>query len=137
MDRLASRVASHERKLQALELRKAGVPFQAIADKLGYRSASGAFAAVKAALRDTLREPADALRELELARLDAMLLGLWRRAQSGDDKAVDRCLRIAERRARLLGLDAPANTKVELTLEDIDREIERLEGELKVKEKNS
>lgn len=134
MERLSNKVASHERKLQALELRKAGVSFQAIADALGYRSASGAFAAVKAALKTTLREPANELRELELARLDALLLPLWRRAQGGDDKAVDRCLRIMERRARLLGLDAPTNTKVELTLEDIDREIDRLEAELKAKE---
>ena len=107
MERLANKLASHDRKLRALELRKAGVPFQAIADQLGYRSSSGAFNAVKAALKATLREPADELRELEVARLDAMLLPLWRRVQSGDEKAVDRVLRIMERRARLLGLDAP------------------------------
>lgn len=134
MDRLANKLASHDRKLQALELRKAGVSFQAIADALGYRSASGAFAAVKAALNATLREPASELRELELARLDALLLPFWRRAQGGDDKAVDRCLRIMERRARLLGLDAPTNTKVELSLEDIGRDIDRIEAAVKAKE---
>ena len=107
MDRLSNKVASHERKLRALELRKAAVPYQQIADELGYRSASGAFNAVKAALKATLREPAEELRELELARLDAMLLPLWRRIQRGDEKAIDRALRIMERRARLLGLDAP------------------------------
>jgi hypothetical protein len=107
MDRLTNKVASHERKLRALELRKAAVPYQQIADELGYRSASGAFNAVKAALKATLREPAEELRELELARLDAMLLPLWRRVQRGDEKAIDRALRIMERRARLLGLDAP------------------------------
>jgi len=107
MERLANKLASHDRKLQALELRKAAATYQQIADQLGYRSASGAFNAVKAALKATLREPADELRELELARLDAMLLPLWRRVQSGDEKAVDRVLRIMERRARLLGLDAP------------------------------
>jgi hypothetical protein len=107
MERLANKLASHDRKLQALELRKAAATYQQIADQLGYRSASGAFNAVKAALKATLREPADELRELELARLDAMLLPLWRRVPSGDEKAVDRVLRIMERRARLLGLDAP------------------------------
>jgi hypothetical protein len=112
MERLANQIASHERKLQALELRKAGATFQQIADQLGYRSASGAFNAVKAALKATLREPADELRELELTRLDAMLLPLWRRVQSGDEKAVDRVLRIMERRARLLGLDAPTRGEI-------------------------
>jgi hypothetical protein len=107
MERLANKLASHDRKLQALELRKAAVSYQQIADQLGYRSASGAFNAVKAALKATLREPANELRDLEVARLDAMLLVLWRRVQSGDEKAVDRVLRIMERRARLLGLDAP------------------------------
>ena len=105
MKRLSAKLASHERKLQALELRKAGASFQAIADRLGYRSASGAYAAVKAALRDTLREPAQELRELELARLDSALLAIWRRVQDGDDKAIDRLLGIMKRRSELLGLD--------------------------------
>ena len=41
-----------------------------------------------------------------------MLLPLGRRVQTGDEKAVDRALRIMERRARLLGLDAPASVEV-------------------------
>ncbi len=40
-----------------------------------------------------------------------MLLALWRRVQSGDDHAIDRALRIMERRARLLGLDAATKTE--------------------------
>jgi hypothetical protein len=35
-----------------------------------------------------------------------MLLGLWQKASRGDPASVDRVLRIQERRARLLGLDA-------------------------------
>ena len=105
MKRLSAKLASHERKLQALELRKAGASYAAIAEQLGYRSASGAFAAVRAALRDTLREPAQEVRELELARLDAAQLALWRRVQSGEEKAIDRLLGIMKRRAELLGLD--------------------------------
>jgi len=38
-------------------------------------------------------------------------------------------LRVKERRARLLGLDAPQRGKFELTLDDIDREIARHEAE--------
>jgi len=126
-----ARVKAHDRHLQALELRKAGATYQAIAEQLGYASPRGAHKAVASALKATLREPADALRELELARLDSALLAIWRRVQSGDDKAIDRLVRIMERRAKLLGLDEPPRTKVTLTLDDIDREIARLEAELK------
>ena len=105
MRSLTRQVRAHERHLQALELRKAGVTYEVIAGQLGYANASGARKAVVSALKATLREPAAELRELELARLDAMLLPLWRPVQAGDEKAIDRALRIMERRARLLGLD--------------------------------
>ena len=85
----------------------AGATYQAIAEQLGYANAKGAHKAVASAMKLTLCEPAEELRELEVARLDAMLLALWRRVQSGDEKAIDRALKIAERRAKLLGLDAP------------------------------
>ena len=113
MDSQTRRVQAHDRHLQALELRKAGATYQSIADKLGYSCAKGAHKAVASALKATLREPADGVRELEIARLDAMLLPLWRRVQNGDERAVDRVLKIMERRAKLLGLDAPA--KIEQT----------------------
>ena len=105
-----------ERQRQALELRKAGVDYRAIAERLGYRSVASAHEAVKTALRRTLQEPADELREMELSRLDQMLLGLWPKATKGDTWAVDRVLKIMERRASLLGLDARA--KRELTGKD-------------------
>lgn len=51
------------------------------------------------------------IRELEIARLDELHRALWSYAVPStgvpDDKAVDRVLKIAERRAKLLGLDAP------------------------------
>jgi hypothetical protein len=129
--RLANVLASHERHLQALELRKAGASYRTIAEQLGYRGVSGAFKAVTSALKATLKEPAEELRTLELERLDAMLLPLWRRVQNGDEKAVDRVLRIAERRAKLLGLDAPTRRELsgpdggpiesEVTYEDLSR----------------
>ena len=111
MDSQTRRVQAHTRHLQALELRKAGATYQAIADQLGYANARGAHKAVASALKATLREPADEVRDLEVARLDAMLLPLWRRVQQGDERAVDRALKIMERRARLLGLDAPSKSE--------------------------
>lgn len=105
-------LAAAERQRQALELRKAGVGFQAIADRLGYKDHSGAYRAVKTALKKTLQEPADEVRRVEVERLDAMLLGLWSSAKAGNLLAVDRVLRIMQRRADLLGLDAPQKREI-------------------------
>lgn len=107
MDSQTRRLQAHERHLQALELRKAGATYKAIADQLGYASPKGAHKAVRSALKATLREPADELRELEAERLDAALLAIWRRVTKGDDKAIDRLLGIMKRRMELFGLAAP------------------------------
>lgn len=100
-------VNAHERTLQALELRKAGLAYTVIADKLGYATRGAAWAAVMRALKRTLQEPADEVRALEVERLDALYLQMFSRAMKGDYGAVDRCIKISERRAKLLGLDAP------------------------------
>jgi hypothetical protein len=58
-------------------------------------------------LRETLQEPADEVRQLELLRLDRYLSAIAEKVDSGDLKAIDRALKIMERRSKLLGLDAP------------------------------
>ena len=98
------------RERQALELRMAGKGYQAIGDALGI-TAPGAADAVRRAiakLEAETAEKAEEVRRLELDRLDAMLEGLWEKAQDGDPQAIDRVLRIQERRAKYLGIDAPA-----------------------------
>ncbi len=111
-----SQIKALDRQLKALELRKAGVPYQTIADQLGYSDRGSAYNSVQTALKKTLAEPADEVRRLELERLDALLMGMYPQARKGNQGAVDRCLRIMERRAKLLGLDAP--TKAELSGKD-------------------
>jgi hypothetical protein len=96
-----------EKQRRALELRKAGVTLARIAQELGYKDASGAYRAICTALDRTLREPADAVRDLELERLDKMLFSLELRLIDGDVQAIDRALKIMDRRAKYLGLDAP------------------------------
>ncbi|MGQ9555903.1 MAG: hypothetical protein ACUVWR_17520 [Anaerolineae bacterium] len=109
------RIRTIERDQQALELRKAGVPYLEIAARLGWRSASTAHVAVTRALRRTLQEPADELRELEVARLDALLFAIWPQTSEGNLDAIDRALRIMERRAKLLGLDRPVEQKLDVS----------------------
>lgn len=105
-------VNAHEKTLQALELRKEGYAYNVIADKLGYKSKGTAWAAVNRALKQTRQEPADEVRKLEVERLDALYKAMYPQALKGNQGAVDRCLRIAERRAKLLGLDAPEKQEV-------------------------
>ncbi len=82
-----------------------------IAQTLGV-STHTAFTDVRRALRETLQEPADAVRSMELARLDALLRAVWRRATGGHLEAIASALRIMERRAVMLGLDAPRRIDV-------------------------
>jgi hypothetical protein len=63
-------------------------------------------------------------------RLDALWQPMYARALTGDHGAVDRCLRIPERRAAINGLDAPVKIRRPVITEvDIQRAIGRLERE--------
>lgn len=107
----ARRVRGRGNQLRALELRKAGLTFQQIADQLGIRKQS-AHEHVTVAMERLRAESDQAVRELvalEAARLDQLQAGLWRDAVRGDVPAVTAVLRVMERRARLLGLDADPN----------------------------
>lgn len=91
---------------KALELHLAGTPYDQIATFLGYKSKGAAHTAVQRALarQGGRREdtPAEKVADSELARLDAMLQGLWPAARRGDVYAVDRVLKIEERRAEII-----------------------------------
>lgn len=91
-----------ERMRQALELRLAGATYEAISTQLGYAGPSGAHKAVQTALASRMNEQAPDVVQTEVARLDALLTGLWAKARRGDVQAVDRVLRISERRMQLL-----------------------------------
>jgi ABC-type phosphate/phosphonate transport system ATPase subunit len=105
-------LAIAEKQRQALELRKAGATYHAIAQQLGYHDESGARYAVRAILQRVEVESADtyrALQLLELLDLRRAIIAHARNATGGESqlKAIDRLLKIQEREARLLGLDAP------------------------------
>lgn len=100
-------LANLELSVKALELRKAGHTYQEIADKVGYKGPQWAYDAVQKALKRTLQQPTDDVRKMECERLDRMQLALWERVTNGDLDAVDAALRVMNRRAKLLGLDAP------------------------------
>ena len=100
---------SADRALQAYEMRKQGHTYQQIGDALGI-TAQGAFMIVNRRLKHInaeLAEDVEEMRRLEVERLDRMLVCLDEKILDGDVQAVDKALKVGERRARLLGLDAP------------------------------
>ena len=119
-----------DRERKVLEARLLGMSFDQIAASLGYASKSGAHHAYKRALQRTIQEPADEVRQQELERLDRLWRGIIDPASRGDVQAINTALRIMERRARYLGLDAPVKAQHEVTVyeggTEIDREVERL-----------
>jgi orotate phosphoribosyltransferase-like protein len=103
------------RRLEALDLRKAGFTYRAIATqlKITHETArSDVMTALKQLSERQDTETAE-YRNLELERLDRMMLAVWSDALKGHLGAVDRVLKISERRARLMGLDAPTKQEIE------------------------
>ena len=116
-----------ERRVRAIELRKAGLGYRQISEQLGV-SVQQAWRDVQKALADLAKMEQDHAREyrqLELERLDALLSPLWLRARGRriqhddgtvedvppDYAAVDRVMRLMEARRRLLGLDVQPEDK--------------------------
>jgi hypothetical protein len=146
-------IADRERDDQAVELRRRGLTHRQIAAQLGYKSPSSAVEAIERSLAGTRREANDEVRKLEVDRLDDLRRAAWRvlakthisvsngRAVTHpvtgevltDDmpqlQAIDRLLKIAERYAKLLGLDAPVRAKVEVQ-DGLDAQIEDLVSQL-------
>lgn len=102
----------HAREI--FELRKQGLSQTAIAERVGVTqgAVSRSLKAYLAKLAAETMEDAEEVRSLELERLDAILIPMLQAATSGEETAVDRVIKIMDRRAKLLGLDAPTKAHV-------------------------
>lgn len=98
--------------LQMLKWRREGWAYREIADAFGLPTEHHAFKIVLRQIKLLAREAAEDVRAIEVDRLDALLKGVWPNAVLGDTKAVDAAIKIMNRRAELLGLDAPAKVDV-------------------------
>lgn len=116
----AKRVIRASRRQEAFALRRQGESFESIAHHLGVTPKTVAVW-VREAIRDIPKEAADDLRALELARLDAVLAPQMRLALAGDSYAVDRVLKIMERRAKFLNLDAQSTEGIQAVNNLLDR----------------
>lgn len=109
--------ARAERRDRAVTLRREGMTIREISAELEV-APSTAWADIKAALEAIPAENAEQLRQQEADRLDALQRAIWDAALAGDLHALDRVLKISDRRCRLLGLDLPA--RIEQATVDID-----------------
>jgi hypothetical protein len=109
---------------KAIELRIAGWTHQAIGDRLGYDEST-----IRIWVREEMErlhalevQCMDSIRRLQLERLEHMLEGLWAGASNGNPKAVEATLKVLDRQAKLLGLDAPEKVELEHHIQQIAEE---------------
>jgi hypothetical protein len=126
--------ATLEKEAKVLEMRRGGLTFDMIATRLGYAGASGAYKAYQTACNRIVYSEVVETREIEMDRLDIAQAAIWGDLINGATpevraRAVFAYIKIAERRAKLLGLDMPTRAQIEVThydRETIDSEVARL-----------
>lgn len=98
-----------EREAIAFELRKQGLSYNEIGKRLNTTSTTAwnYVNSVLTSINEKLNEDVTRVRILEVSRLDDMLAKLYPKIMAGQEGAITTALRIAERRSKMLGLDAP------------------------------
>lgn len=151
--RFARTIEGAERDTEAARLKARGLSYNQIARDLGYADHAGAYKAVQRALAAVPVESVDELRAVQSAQIDDLTARAIEVLESthyaftqrgdlvfGPDgqpliddmpvlHAIDRLIRLAERRAKLMGLDAPARHEV-TTLDYLDAQIRDAADEL-------
>lgn len=117
VDRLEAESAELTR--QCLELRLAGGNLESIGRTVGLHK-SNVSRRIKAALAAIPEPEAAEMRKIENERLNVMQAAIWGKVRKGDYGAVDRVIKISERRSRLNGLDAPQRVDLGAMAVDID-----------------
>jgi hypothetical protein len=123
--------AQIEKENAVLALRSKSLTWRSIAEQTGYSSGSGALKAYMRAIKRQQKEPVDAALFMELERLDLLQEVYWEPAIQGNMRAGEFVLRIMDRRAKFLGLDAPTKIQAEVVNYDggagsIDAEVDRI-----------
>lgn len=128
---IAKELTTREKKLQVMELKKAGWSNRQIAVKFGMKPNT-----IKKWISDELRylrekcsESLMEMIEIQSMQYDEVLRSFWEDAiEHRNYRAADIILRVWERKAKLLGLDAPEKqVRVDLVSTDTMNEAELLE----------
>lgn len=110
----ASNLAVRKREQLAMDLRLGGYTYEQAAQKIKINgkpvTAAAVYMMVMRVLdrqqQDTL-EKVPKVREIEVNRCDTYLKAMLPQAKKGNVNTIMACIKVAERRSRLLGLDAP------------------------------
>ena len=104
------------RRSQVIKLRLEGNSLRAIAQTLGVALSTvhGDLTAMLQGLKDAQKLCAEEYLTLELERLDMATQAIAQRVQEGHLGAIDRWLKISERRAKLLGLDKAPQQSIDV-----------------------
>jgi hypothetical protein len=118
---LYRRLRGAERELRVYEMKLEGAPNHEIAASLGCSVATVAKILHKVLKRaeEAAEANVDQLRKLDAARLDSLFRSLYPLATKGTSnspRAAEVCIKIMERKARLLGLDAPIKQEIDINL---------------------
>lgn len=116
-ERDANRLEAAERREKALRLRLAGATYEEIGRAFNVNK-STAKRWIDTSIANVEKETATELVTLENMRLDVAQRAIMPNVAKGHLGAVDRLIRIMERRARLNGIDAPQ--RVDLNTEPVD-----------------
>ena len=98
-----------------LLLRRRGTSISEISDTMDLSVSSVRSCLKGAYAKLSMEHVAEESRELELERIDEVMLAYYEKAIDGDEKAADIVFKAMDRRAKLLGLDAPEKKKVDNT----------------------
>jgi len=105
-----------EKEIKIIELRRAGVTWERICSEVGFKNASGSYKMYQRAAERWVRPHLEEYRDMMMDRLERMHQAVWVRAKEGDMRAIDTVLRIMDREANLLHLDAPVKIQTEVTI---------------------
>lgn len=108
----AEYVTAAERAAAVIRFRKAGLTYDEIGEQVGLTKGriSKILKQHLEAVRTKTEEDTEEYVRLENARLDQLWKGIYPQAIRGSLGAIDRAIKIMDRRAKLLGLDAPSKT---------------------------
>lgn len=111
-DRAIANAAIEQR---ALTLRSRGLDYEEIAEQMRISRPMAAKAVRRgfARYRQECKEAVDQILHLEMHRLDMLFVSAFQLAAAGNMEATQTCLKIMERRAKFLGLDAAQKQQVQ------------------------
>ena len=99
----------------AMRLRTRGYTYQEIAEKIGVANPQVAYNLVMRGVRSVRLDSAEQMRDIELGRYDELTKIAWRAIEAADKRRdfksiasiLNSITRLSDRRAKLMGLDAP------------------------------